>query len=160
MNPLGQEKTPEQRMDDLYQWLITPATFLMLASWSLTNFEVSLYLGNSTLPGAKQFNATPADLRIGSVLLTYELALLVLSIFLYLAFAWSQSGRLAKLVRFLSFWMLLCSIALLGFLYLDAVPPLLWLPAPGGVTIILTCVITTFTIACLVVRHAYSRTIR
>lgn len=113
-----QLKTATERIDDLYKWLLTPTTFLILALWSELTYIITY---------REKLNVTTvlpeSDLlRLPVERLSLEIAPFVVSVFVFLVFVNSLRGRVWILSRFVSFWLLTYSFASVGFTLITFLP--------------------------------------
>jgi len=143
-----QLKTATERLDDLYKWLLTPTTFLVLTMWSELTYIVTHQEKmnvTSVLSGLTESDLLWLPVRR----LPYDVTPLVFSVFIFLMFASSQRGKVWIVSRSLSFWLLTYTFASVGFAFLPAFP--------SGFLRTVTLVPLTGVVSILVVLDAHLR---
>ncbi len=130
--------TKIDRLNNIFQWLLAPTTFLMLVSWNYTNYLVTVGMAHPDIFPNFQFQES--YLLLGSDLLIYEVTIFGLSIFAFLLVVMREQGKLSTLLRFFAFWGLLFTLTLIWFTFAQA----RLVPIPSGNIHLLVSTVISF----------------
>jgi len=143
------------RLDSLFKWLLAPTSFLMLIAWNYTNYFMATGLAHPELAKILKFEFQETDLLIASRVLTTEVTVFGVSIFLFLIAAMSEQRTVRMLLRFLSFWGISFTLALIWLSFAQAEFPLILLPTPTGEVALFVSAVIGFLLSIFIVWKAF-----
>jgi len=130
-------KSPTEKLDDLYKWLLTPTTFLLLINWHMITYVITTVLQHEELKKKFVPPISPEDLLLAPRLTIYAVASFLLSIFWFLTIAMIRRWKIAAWLRIPSYLLLISTMSIIGFSFIWASEPFRRLPMLSGGELVL-----------------------
>jgi hypothetical protein len=148
-------KSPAEKLDDLYKWLLTPTTFLLLISWNITTYVVTTALQHDELNRLFEPRVSVQDLLLAPRLTIYAGGLFVLSVLGFLIVTMIRRWKIAAWFRFPSYFLLILSMIVIGFSFIWASEPFRRLPGLSGLELMLVILASSGSLSIWIICWAY-----